>query len=201
MDEMEDRLGEEDGAPARRKPGPKPGFRRAVSDERIAGERDYEERSQAEDRELTEDERFELFAASHFQSILPDLPDIPGYHTFWATTTNGRDSVQNRRRLGYTPLLIEECPGWEGISVTAGDYQNVVGVNEMIAMKLPISLYQRYMLHAHHTLPLQEEEKLRSSVDQMRDDLASRGSKVMEGDGMAEEFEMNRAKPQPRFAL
>ena len=153
----------------------------------------------AEDRELSEDERFEMYAASHYQSILPDLPIIPGFHTFWATTTNGRDSVHQRLRMGYSVLRVEECPGWEGIGVQAANFTDVVGVNEMIAMKIPLSLYRRFMRHSHHDLPLQEEEKLRHQVEELKEQLSARNSKVFEGDGTAEEFARNASRPVPQF--
>jgi hypothetical protein len=43
--------------------------------------------------------------------------------------------------------------------------QGFIGVNEMLAFKLPISLYEKYMKEAHHDAPLREEEKLTDTAD------------------------------------
>ncbi|HET8730778.1 MAG TPA: hypothetical protein VFM34_06680, partial [Moraxellaceae bacterium] len=57
-------------------------------DTRRAQERDVTER-----RELSEDDRLEMFRQQLFNDALPDLPEIPGYHLCWLTTTNPRDSI------------------------------------------------------------------------------------------------------------
>ena len=77
-----------------------------MTDERLkksAGEnrnsRAMTDRAVTENREITENERVEMFRQQFFQSSLPDLPKIPGWHMCWLTTTNPRDSVQMRIRL------------------------------------------------------------------------------------------------------
>lgn len=198
-DGFEDRLGHEDAPPPRRGAASVGDRSRQTSGERYSDEREASDRGMADDREMTEDERFEMFALSQFQSILPDLPRIPGHHTFWATTTNGRDSVQQRIRMGYTPITVEECPGWSGTQESVGNQQNVVSVNEMIGMKIPLSLYHRYMKLTHHDRPLEEEEKLRHNVERMKADAESYGSILEEGDGSVEEFARNARRPSPNF--
>ena len=148
--------------------------------EREAGERDF-----TEDRDLSEDERLELFRESLVQSVLPDLPRMPGYHTCWLTTSNPRDSIQWRIRIGYELVKVQDCPGWDGVTVAAGEYAGVIAVNEMVAARIPLGLYNRYMREVHHTLPLKEEEKLRAQIDGLVDAAERRGSKVIEGDGTA----------------
>mgnify|MGYP003704959851 CR=1 FL=1 len=98
------------------------------------------DRQATENREVSETERLEMFRQQLFQSALPDLPKIPGYHTVWLTTTNPRDSIQGRIRLGYEPVKPEDVPGWEYATIKTGDWQGFIGVNEMLAFKLPISL-------------------------------------------------------------
>lgn len=197
MERGEDRLGEdpEDGAPrggARRRPGSQ--ARGPMVDSVTQGERETVERDFTEDREITDAERLELFRSSMQQSVLPDLPPMPGYHSFWATTNNPRDTVSQRMRLGYRPVLIAETPGWEGIGVTAGNVAGVVSVNEMIAMRVPERLYQDYMREVHHIAPLAEEEKLKAVTEQMREELDMRGARVVEiGDGTASVVQ--RARP------
>mgnify|MGYP003631389331 FL=1 len=78
-----------------------------------------------ENREVSESERVEMFRQNLFQSSLPDLPDLPGWHMCWLTTTNSRDSIQMRIRLGYEPVKPEDVPGWEYASLKTGDWQGL----------------------------------------------------------------------------
>ena len=143
-------------------------------------------------RVLSDEERLDEFRKSFFQSVLPDLPPIPGYHVFWLTTTNPRDSIPGRVRLGYEPVKSEDIPGWEHATMKTGDYAGCIGVNEMIAFKLPMNLYEAYMREAHHTQPLYEEEKLSSVLDVIREEASmaaksgARGIKFEIEEGMAE---------------
>jgi len=144
------------------------------------------------ERVISDDERLDEFRKSFFQSVLPDLPPIDGYHVCWLTTTNPRDSIPMRVRLGYEPVKAEDIPGWEHACLKTGDYAGCVGVNEMIAFKLPMSLYEKYMYEAHHLQPLYEEEKLSSVLDVIQEQAAaaaksgSRGIKFELEEGMAE---------------
>ena len=198
MDAREQGLGDRDAESPKRGPGRPPrDAARVAPDERLAAEREATDREMTEDRDLTEDERLELFRDSLQQSVLPDLPGFPGYHTFWATTTNPRDSIQRRIMLGYKPIRVEECPGWEGVGMTVGGVDGVVSVNEMVGMRIPLSLYNRYMREVHHRLPLSEEEKLRSQIEAQKDAARRLGSRLDEGDGMEELVQ--RAEPMPSF--
>lgn len=200
MDEREPGLGEDaEGQPKKRGPGRAPRQPRdVVSDERVAAEREANDREFTEDREMTEDERLEFFRDSLNQSVLPDLPKMAGYHVFWATTTNARDSIQWRIRIGYRPIRAEETPGWQGVTITSGEYAGVIAVNEMLAMRIPMSLYNKYMREVHHTLPMQEQEKIRQQIRRVSEDAARRGSKVVEGEGMNELA--RRVAPPAQFA-
>ncbi len=124
-------------------------------------------------RMLTDEERLDEFRKSFFQSVLPDLPTIQGYHVCWLTTTNPRDSIASRVRLGYEPIKAEDVPGWEHATLKGGEWTGCIGVNEMIAFKLPMSLYEAYMYEAHHAQPLSEEEKLTSVIDVIRQEAAA----------------------------
>lgn len=166
-------------------------------DERGTAERGMNERRVTEDREITDDERLAMFRDSFFQSVLPDLPKIPGYHTCWLTTTNPRDTIPMRLRLGYTLIRMEDIPGWDGASLKTGDYAGCVAVNEMIAAKLPSRLYNRYMREVHHNEPLAQEDKLKANMDLMRQQIEARGSRIEEGDGTA--HIVQRAPPMPEL--
>lgn len=134
-------------------------------------------RKQTEDRTLTDAERLQEFQQSFYQSSLPDLPKIPGFHVCWLTTTNPRDSIAARLRLGYTPIKAIEIPGWDYASLKTGEYAGCIGVNEMVAFKLPNHLYEMYMREAHHRQPQLEEEKLRANTREKEEE-ASRVAKA-----------------------
>lgn len=161
-----------------------------MTDERLkktAGDsrtnRVLQDRAVTESRELSEDERVAMFRQQFFQSSLPDLPAIPGWHTCWLTTTNPRDSIQMRIRLGYEPVKADDVPGWEYATLKTGDWQGFIGVNEMLAFKLPLSLYEKYMREAHHDAPLREEEKLTDTAEFLEQQAKSSKSRITVGDG------------------
>ena len=145
-----------------------------------------QDREVTESREVTEDDRLEMFRNQLFNDALPDLPDLPGYHMCWLTTTNPRDPIHRRMQLGYEPLLPEEVPGMTHATVKTGEYSGMIGVNEMIAFKLPLSLYEKFMQEAHHDAPLREEDKLAEVAEMMREQAERAGGRILEGDGMAE---------------
>jgi hypothetical protein len=158
--------------------------------------RGMEDRQVTENREVTDDDRLEMFRMQMHNDALPDLPEMPGYHVCWLTTTNPRDPIQRRMRLGYEPIKAEDVPGMEFASVKTGEWSGLIGVNEMIAFKLPLSLYQKFMQEAHHDAPLREENKLAETAEIMRQQAEGSGSTLFEGDGLMEMREHN-----PRVGL
>lgn len=162
-----------------------------MTDERLKRTADVSRQSRAaadrpvtENRAISDDDRVEMFRSQFFQDALPDLPKLPGYHTCWLTTTNPRDSIQQRIRLGYEPIKAEDVPGWEYVTIKTGEWTGFIGVNEMLAFKLPMSLYQRYMAEAHHDAPAREDEKLTAVLDGIKESAAAAGGRIIEGDGM-----------------
>ena len=153
--------------------------------------REMEDRQVTENREVTDDDRLEMFRAQLFNDALPDLPNIPGYHMCWLTTTNPRDPIHRRIQLGYEPIKASEVPGMEFASIKTGEWAGMIGVNEMIAFKLPETLYQRFMQEAHHDAPLREENKLAETAEIMRQQAEGSGSTLFEGDGLMEMRENN----------
>ena len=165
----------------------------------VVGRRDTrrtETREVTERRETSEDDRLEMFRNQLFNDALPDLPEIPGYHLCWLTTTNPRDPIHRRTQLGYEPVKPEEVPGMEYASVKTGEYAGLIAVNEMLAFKLPLSLYERFMQEAHHNAPNREEGKLADTANFLRDQLRSAGSTISEGDGMQDMHQANPARGQ-----
>jgi hypothetical protein len=129
-----------------------------------------------------------MFRAQLFNDALPDLPEIPGYHVCWLTTTNPRDPIHRRVQLGYEPIKAEEVPGMEYASIKTGEWSGLIGVNEMIAFKLPESLYQRFMREAHYDAPLREENKLEETAQLMRDQAERSGGKLLETEDMEDMY-------------
>ena len=174
----------------------------STSDERIkrnTGEgtdranRAMQDRAVTEDREISDDDRLAMFRSQFTQAALPDLPKIPGYHVCWLTTTNPRDTIHMRMRLGYEPVKPEDIPGWEASTVKSGEWQGLIGVNEMLAFKLPLSLYEKYMQEAHHDAPTRELEKLTDTAEFLQQQAENSGTYLVEGDGM-QELRQNRGR-------
>jgi hypothetical protein len=141
------------------------------------------DRNVTQDRELSDDERVEEFRQQFFQSALPDLPKIRGYHVCWLTTENPRDPIHGRVRLGYEPIKTADIPGWDHALIKSGEWEGCVGVNEMVAFKLPIELYEQYMRINHHESPLREEEALSSQLREIEAEMnraAKRGTISLE---------------------
>ena len=152
----------------------------------VRASRRSRDRTVSQNRELTDADRLEMFRKRLFNDALPDLPDIDGYHVCWLTTTNSRDSVHHRMQQGYEPVRPDEVPGMEFASIKTGDWVGFIGVNEMLAFKLPLSLYHGYMEEAHHAAPQREEDKLAETADAIRDQAERAGSAMAEGDGMSD---------------
>lgn len=159
--------------------------------------RGAEDRRVTQDREYTEDERLKLFRLQQFHDALPSLPDIPGYHLLWHTTTNTKDTVAHRMRLGYELVKPEDVPGYEEVALKTGEYAGAVGINEMIALKLPLDLYQLYMREAHHAEPRRQEEIITVEADRIAAEARGQGADIIEDDGLAD---IRRSRPAPNFS-
>lgn len=95
---------------------------------------------------------------------LPKLPDIPGFRTIWLSTQHPQDTIPQRMRLGYTPVTLDEAPELKSLTAKEGPYQGLLTCREMVAFKLPVKLWQKYMTRFHHTKPLDEESAIRELV-------------------------------------
>jgi hypothetical protein len=91
---------------------------------------------------------------------LPTPPKSDQWHYFWWSTTAQHDPLQRRIRLGYEIVNSEMLPGFGDFRVKNGQYEGALGVNEMILLRIPQSLYLDYMHQAHHEQPLEEESRL-----------------------------------------
>jgi len=162
-------------------------------DERLAKEvgasrrsRQSEDRAVTERRDISDNDRLNMFRNQLFNDALPDLPQIPGWHLCWLTTTNTRDSIHRRMQLGYEPVRPEEVPGMEYATQKTGEWAGMIGVNEMLAFKLPMSLYEMFMQEAHHDAPNREEGKLADTADFIRNQAARDNVEVYEDEGYQE---------------
>lgn len=158
-------------------------------------DRESQERETTGERELSDAERTEMFRMTGWQEQLPNLPAIPGYHTCWLTTTNPRDPIHGRLRLGYRLIRAEEVPGFESASLTTGAYAGCIGINEMVAAKLPMQLYAAYMRDVHHDQPNAEEQRLNAMVDVIREEAAEKNLKIEEGSGTRELARQKQVRP------
>lgn len=207
MPDSEDRLTEEGAQNAARRPvaagasrqrnkSASPAPRHA--DEHPAQEMD-DRTDTALDGDISDEDRMTLLVDGLQDDVLPDLPKMPGFHVCWLTTTNPRDPIARRVRAGYQLIRWEELgKDFQGFSLKTGDYAGIVGVNEMLAAKIPERAYQRAMRTLHHDRPMAEESKLRANVDLIKQNASRAGAQIVEeGDGTAE---LGTGAPVPRFA-
>jgi hypothetical protein len=75
------------------------------------------ERAPVEDKFISTQERRKMWSDEWTQSALPKLPELPGWHLCWLSTTNGYDSIDKRIRLGYVPVKADEFPGFDNYRV------------------------------------------------------------------------------------
>ena len=146
------------------------------------------ERKAPEEKFMSSQERRKMFSDEWTQSALPKVPEITGWHLCWLSTTNGYDSIDKRMRLGYIPVKADELPNFENFRVKAGEDVGFVACNEMRLYKLPMDMYQEYMLQVHHEMPMEESDKVRLQVENLQGARDSRGRSLgqVEGEGFGE---------------
>jgi hypothetical protein len=162
-------------------------------------DRAMENREITEDRELSDELRLELLRGTGLNTILPDIPPIPGYHICWLSQSNPRDTIPQRIRLGYTPVRPSDVPGFNFHETSinrGGTYGDVIAINEMIAFKLPEHLYQLYMKELHHTEPNKQEAALRETAERIRNEAQGKGADVIWDDGMEAIALQSNVRPQ-----
>lgn len=155
-------------------------------------------RAAPEEKFISAQERRKMFSDEWTQSALPKLPEIPGWHLCWLSTTNSYDSIDKRIRLGYVPVKTEEIPGFENFRVKAGEHAGFIACNEMLLFKIPMDVYQDIMLHMHHEKPMEESEKIRVQLENLQGARDSSGRSLgrVEGEGFGE---IERSVPTPVF--
>ena len=138
-----------------------------VGNDPVRGNRLTLDRSNTENRENTDAVRKAERRAMlrDVQTLLPNIPDIDGYHTVWLTTTNSKDPLEARFRQGYTLIKRAELPDFCLDSQKMGEAtSDRIMVNEMVAAKIPYDLWHDDMIELHHTIPLEQMTNLKNSV-------------------------------------
>jgi hypothetical protein len=155
------------------------------------------DRAAPEDSFVSSEERRRMWKDEWTQEALPKVPEIPGWHLCWLSTTNSYDSIDKRIRLGYVPVKADELPGYENYRVKAGEHVGFIACNEMLLHKLPMDIYQDVMAQMHHDAPLEEANKIRVQAEavQGRDSSGKRLGQV-EGEGLGE---IDKPMPAPIF--
>jgi hypothetical protein len=142
--------------------------------------RAVEDRSKTENRVLTDPSRLEEYRRAYEQPALPNLPDIPGYRTCWVSTQNTGDTPQYRMRLGWSMVTPDDIPGIDPmlLSMKSAVYEGVVGVNELVAMKVPTDLREAFMDESHGRRPNAEEGRIEDDMRAVGETVAraSRGN-------------------------
>jgi hypothetical protein len=126
-------------------------------------------------------------------TLLPVPPEMPGFHLVWLTTTNTKDTIEQRQRLGYTLVKPSELPDFALHSQKSGTVtEDRIQINEMILAKIPLDLFIKDMTYLHHIQPKDALDNLRNSVRIGRDgrgrDVAYTGGEFNSGnaDGYAQ---------------
>jgi len=142
-------------------------------------------REAPQEKFMSSQERRKMWNDEWTQSALPKVPEIPGWHLCWLSTTNTYDTIDKRFRLGYVPVKTDEMPGYENFRVKSGEYVGFIACNEMILCKLPMEVYQDYMLSMHHDAPMDDAEKIRVQIENLQGTRDSSGKSLgrVEGEG------------------
>lgn len=156
-------------------------------------------RGVGEDREreddglaLTADQRDQMLRDDALQNYLPSPPPKKGVHYFWATLdTQSGASVMWYRRLGYRPVRHEEMQGWAdaNMRMESGEYSGCITVREMILLQCSEADYQRYMKIVHHEKPRDEANKMKDTLDAMKQDVGEHLVESAAGENEVDGFE------------
>ncbi len=149
-----------------------------------------------EEKFASSQERRKMWSDEWTQSALPKVPEIPGWHLCWLSTTNAYDTIDKRMRLGYVPVKADELPGFDNYRVKAGEHVGQIACNEMLLFKLPMDIYQEVMTQLHFDAPLEEEEKIRAQMENIQGARDSNGKRLVqleEGMGRFDHQQTNRA--------
>lgn len=151
--------------------------------------------------EVTDPERRREIRRKWMESVLPHLPYRSGWHRCWVGTTHTIDTPQKRRRFGYQFVKYDDLnsEGWAADvdAIKDGRFQGSVMWREMIAMECTIRDYIDYMREFHHDQPSEMTDGIFSTVDEMNQNPALKGSKITLDEGI-EDMRKRMARPPAR---
>lgn len=156
------------------------------------------ERVNDEGTELSMEQRRELLRNEFTQEALPRVPDMPGWHLCWLSTTHSYDPIQRRLRIGYQLVRQDELPGFQHMKASSGEYEGMIMCNEMVLAKLPIDIYQMIMQEYHHDQPLREEEAIHAQIKEYGEKDKSGKDLTIREEGFEEKALIQR-RPVPEF--
>lgn len=155
----------------------------AGADPRISRDNADVDRVQTDGTALTAEQRRRMLRQDWVQTILPQLPEMPGFHLCWVSTTNSTDPIHKRVQIGYQPVKASEIPGLDQYKVSDGSqYDGCIACNEMLLFKIPETVYQDLMTIYHHDIPLEQEQGIRDRVSGMNE-VDSNGRRLAEVEG------------------
>lgn len=132
-----------------------------------------------------DDDMIDQFINGFARDVLPLPKDTHEWHYCWLTTTNQRDPIHGRLRLGYRLVGKDEFPDLRGYHLMSGEYAGHVGLNEMVLGKISMPRYQKIMRRFHHDHPRDEERAIKERVLALQADInAKRGAHVAHLMGM-----------------
>lgn len=158
-----------------------------------------DKRKPLSDERVSKEELVQRFRVQMYNNALPRVPEIPGYHLCWLSTTNKYDSIAAREAQGYERVRPDEIEGFDHVTVKEGKFAGCIGHEEMVLFKLPADLWQQYMMIAHHDRPYDEEEKIRDVARYLRDVARDGGGDVYLGDGTQEILNAHKSRT-PTFS-
>lgn len=138
-------------------------------------------RTQSDGTAFDLEERRRMIRSEWSQDVLPQPPQVPGWHYCWLSTTNSTDPIYKRMQKGYEPVKASEVPGFAQYKVTQGEFEGCVACNEMLLFRIPEELYQEIMTIFHYERPLEEEEILKANLPVNQQDSDGRNLGEVEG--------------------
>jgi len=132
---------------------------------------------------LSAAERRRLLRQEWVQSVLPQVPEMPGFHLCWVSTTNSTDPIHKRMQVGYTPVKASEIPGFDQYKIASeNEFNGCIACNEMLLFKLPMQIYQDLMAIYHDDMPREQEQAIRDRVNNANEQ-DSNGRSLLEIEG------------------
>lgn len=112
----------------------------------------------------------------------PNTPPDPNWHYCWLSSTNQSDPIYKRLQLGYELVKASDLPKFAlRNTVTSGEFEGCIAINEMILSRIPMELYQEIMKINHHERPMSEEEYLKANAAPDQKDSSDTPLGIVEG--------------------